>query len=29
MNIIKTELIEMKEKYGDERRSDIEYSAEY
>ncbi|MEQ8909591.1 MAG: DNA gyrase subunit A [Vicingaceae bacterium] len=28
MNIIKEELIEVKEKYGDERRSVIEYSAE-
>ena len=26
MNIIKTELLEMKEKYGDERRSEIEYA---
>jgi len=28
MNIIKDELLELKEKYGDERRSIIEYSAE-
>lgn len=28
MDIIKTELLEVKEKYGDERRSVIEYSAE-
>ncbi|MCG3165082.1 MAG: DNA gyrase subunit A [Bacteroidia bacterium] len=28
MNIIKDELLEMKEKYGDERRSKIEYSGE-
>ena len=28
MDIIKTELIEMKDRYGDDRRSDIEYSAE-
>ena len=26
MDIIKTELLEMKEKYGDERRSEIEYA---